>query len=134
MREALAGVNGPVVLIANLLTEGNGMAGFTAADAVARIEASIGRPIDVVVFNEGRPCAEVLARYAAEHKMPLGMGTLPSHCRLISGRFWHKDIARPDRARLAYAVWSVLAQELIVGGHPGGRPSVAETLQPDFRG
>src|SRR4029077_6142493 len=36
--EALAGMKGPVILIANLLTEGRGMLGFTAADAVARIE------------------------------------------------------------------------------------------------
>ena len=34
VREAMAEVHGPVVLIANLLTEGCGMAGFTAADAV----------------------------------------------------------------------------------------------------
>ena len=35
VREALAQVRGPIVLIANLLTEGQGMSGFTAADAVA---------------------------------------------------------------------------------------------------
>src|SRR5258708_3900653 len=35
--EALAQVKGPVILVANLLTEGRGMLGFTAADAVARI-------------------------------------------------------------------------------------------------
>ena len=38
--EALAGMKGPVILIANLLTEGGGMAGFTAADAVARVESA----------------------------------------------------------------------------------------------
>src|SRR5580658_6291355 len=36
--DALKEMRGPVILIANLLTEGRGMAGFTAADAVARIE------------------------------------------------------------------------------------------------
>src|SRR3954452_12670228 len=41
--EALARMNGPIILIANLLTEGQGMKGFTAADAVARIEAAAGR-------------------------------------------------------------------------------------------
>src|SRR5205823_12736672 len=35
--EALADMKGPVILIANLLTEGRGMVGFTAADAVERI-------------------------------------------------------------------------------------------------
>src|SRR5580704_7280428 len=36
--EALAQAEGPVILVANLLTEGRGMLGFTAADAVGRIE------------------------------------------------------------------------------------------------
>ena len=39
--EALAQMKGPIILIANLLTEGRGMLGFTAADAVARIEEAI---------------------------------------------------------------------------------------------
>src|SRR5262249_9418519 len=34
--DALARMRGPVILVANLLTEGRGMLGFTAADAVAR--------------------------------------------------------------------------------------------------
>src|SRR5512138_21869 len=34
MKGALARLNGPVILVANLLTEGRGMADFTAADAV----------------------------------------------------------------------------------------------------
>ena len=42
--EALAHMKGPVILIANLLTEGRGMMGFTAADAVARIEEAIQPP------------------------------------------------------------------------------------------
>jgi 2-phospho-L-lactate transferase/gluconeogenesis factor (CofD/UPF0052 family) len=32
--DALKTMKGPVILIANLLTEGRGMSGFTAADAV----------------------------------------------------------------------------------------------------
>src|SRR5216117_596199 len=49
--DALGAMKGPVVLIANLLTEGRGMAGFTAADAVARIEQAIQREVDVVITN-----------------------------------------------------------------------------------
>src|SRR3989442_8597431 len=49
--DALAKMNGPVILIANLLTEGRGMVGFTAADAVARIEEAIHRKVDVVITN-----------------------------------------------------------------------------------
>ena len=111
--EALARMNGPVMLIANLLTEGRGMAGFTAADAVARIEDAIQRRVDVVITNMTWPSPEVLARYALEHKEPLAPGKLPDHCELVGGEFWTGEIARHDRLRLAYAVWSVLSRRLL---------------------
>jgi uncharacterized cofD-like protein len=113
VREALAQVNGPIVLVTNLLTEGRGMAGFTAADAVRRISDAIERPIDVLVYNTGRPPADALARYAAEHKRPLPLGELPDGCALVSGEFWTRGIARHDRRRLAYTIWSVLADRLL---------------------
>src|SRR6266851_667440 len=72
--DALTAVKGPVILIANLLTEGRGMIGFTAADAVARIEDAIQRRIDVVIINERWPSPHVLGRYALEHKESLAPG------------------------------------------------------------
>jgi len=110
--DALARARGPVILIANLLTEGDGMKGFTAGDAVRLIEQAAGRPVNAVVFNEARPADDVLARYADEHKHPLELGTLPASCSLVSGRFWRKEIARHDRLRLAHALWAVLATNL----------------------
>ena len=111
--EALAQMKGPVILIANLLTEGRGMTGFTAADAVARIEEAIHRRVDVVIANMKWPSPQVLGRYALEHKEPLALGTLPEHCELVGGEFWTSEIARHDRLRLAYAVWSVLSRRLL---------------------
>ncbi len=111
--EALRRMKGPVILIANLLTEGRGMAGFTAADAVARIEEAIQRPVDVVVANMKWPTSKILGRYALEHKEPLPPGPLPSHCDLVGGEFWTGEIARHDRLRTAYAVWSVLSRRLL---------------------
>ena len=111
--EALQGVKGPVILVANLLTEGSGMAGFTAADHVSRIEEAIQRRIDVVITNTKLPSSKILSRYALEHKEPLAPGTLPDHCELVGGEFWTGEIARHDRLRLAYAVWSVLARRLL---------------------
>jgi uncharacterized cofD-like protein len=111
--EALAGMRGPIILITNLLTEGRGMAGFTAADAVSRIEQAIGRRVDAVIINDTWPSREVLARYALEHKEPLQPGNLPEHCEVVAGEFWTSDIARHDRLRLAYAVWSVLSRRLL---------------------
>jgi uncharacterized cofD-like protein len=111
--DALQKMQGPILLVANLLTEGRGMVGFTAADAVARIEDAIHRPVDVVLTNEGWPSARVLDRYALEHKEPLATGDLPDHCEQVDGAFWTGQIARHDRKRLAYAVWSVLSRRLL---------------------
>jgi uncharacterized cofD-like protein len=112
-REALADVRGPVIHVANLLTEGRGMQGFTAADAVERLTTVIGRPVDVVVFNVDPPADEVLARYAREHKEPLALGQLPPGCQVIEGGFWQGGIARHDRARLRAAVWAALSSRLL---------------------
>ena len=111
--EALAGVRGPVVLVTNLLTEGRGMEGFTAGEAVRRISEAIQRAVDVVIINSGQPAGEALDRYAAEHKKPLVVGDVPTGCEIVEGEFWKGQIARHGRRRLAYAVWSVLSQRLL---------------------
>nr|PZN88992.1 MAG: hypothetical protein DIU54_00290 [Acidobacteriota bacterium] len=112
--EAIAGVRGPIIYVANLLTEGRGMEGFTAADAVRRLSAAIRRPIDVVIFNTSRPAPSVLEGYALEHKLPLELGTLPEGCQLIEGAFWCRTIARHHRSRLRAAVWAALAEHLLI--------------------
>ena len=38
---------------------------------------------------------------------------LPAHSELVGGEFWKGEIARHDRPRLAYAVWSVLSRRLL---------------------
>ncbi len=111
-REALGTLRGPIVFVANLLSEGSGMEGMTAADAAKLIETAIGRPVDVIVFNTGRPNDEALARYAAERKTPLELGDLRNGCDVVRGNFWHGDIARHDRRRLGTAVWAALAHKL----------------------
>ena len=116
VRESLAAMRGPVILVTNLLTEGRGMRGFTAADAVREVEAAAGRPIDTVVFNDGRPRTDVLDRYASEHKALLERGDLPARCRLVRGRFWCRDMARHDRQRLGHALWAELSRVLDTDG------------------
>ncbi len=111
--EALAGVQGPIIVVSNLLTEGQGMKGFTAADEVAWITKTIGRPVDVVIGNHGQPSEEAVARYAAEHKRPLELGPLPENVETVVGEFWRTEIARHDRQRLCYAVWAVLSKRLL---------------------
>jgi uncharacterized cofD-like protein len=111
--DALREMKGPVILIANLLTEGRGMLGFTAADAVMRIEDAIERRVDVLLANTKWPSPQILGRYALEHKEPLAPGQLPDHVELVGGEFWASEIARHDRLRLAYAIWSVLSRRLL---------------------
>ena len=113
VRDALQEVRGPVILISNLLTEGSGMNGFTAGDGARQISDAIGRPVDVVIHNATGPSADVLARYAAEEKRPLELGSLPAGTELIEGDFWQDEIARHGRRRLAAAVWLALGKRLL---------------------
>jgi len=111
--EAVRQVRGPLILVANLLTEGRGMAGFTAGDAVRRLSETIGRPFDVAIINTARPSRATLERYAEEHKAPLEIGDVPEGCEVVTGEFWCGEIARHDRRRLAQAVWAILARRLL---------------------
>jgi len=113
-REALAEMRGPVIFVANLLTEGRGMSGFTAADAVARLGDVMGRRVDIVIFNVGAPNPAVLERYASEDKAPLAIGAMPPDCQVIEGAFWRGRIARHDRRRLRGAVWAALSDRLLM--------------------
>src|SRR5262245_28218514 len=100
--EALAGVTGPIVVVSNLLTEGQGMRGFTAADEVTWVSKTIGRKVDVLIANEGQPSEAAVQRYAAEHKHPLPLGDLDARTEAVIGDFWRSEIARHDRRRLSY--------------------------------
>ena len=110
--EAVRQIEGPIMLVTNILTEGRGMRGFTAGDAAREVNAAVGRPVDVLLVNSGHPSDEALERYAAEHKEPLAMGDVPQGCEVVAGQFWQGPIARHARRRLSYAVWSVLATRL----------------------
>ena len=59
------------------------------------------------------PTDAVLGRYEAEHKAMLPVGDVPEGCEIVEADFWLREIARHDRWRLAYAVWSVLARKLL---------------------
>jgi len=111
--DVIASVKGPVIVVSNLLTEGQGMRGFTAADEVAWVSKTIGRKVDVVIANDGHPSQDALDRYAAEDKHPLPLGNLADGTEAVIGDFWRSEMARHERRRLSYAVWSVLSQRLL---------------------
>jgi uncharacterized cofD-like protein len=118
VKEALADMHGPIIVIANLLTEGRGMEGFTAAEAVRWVARAIERPVDVLIANTGAPSPEVLRKYAAEHKAPLELGDLDPEVEPVPGKFWSNEIARHNRHRLAFAVWAVLSERLLTMPEP----------------
>ena len=113
VREAVKEVDGPVILVANLLTEGRGMRDFSAADAAQWVHHTLGRPVDIILFNTSHPAADVLYRYEKEDKRPLELGRVEDAIEVVEGEFWCSDIARHDRKRLSYAVWSVLSRRLL---------------------
>ena len=94
--DALAKVRGPVILITNLLTEGRGMTGFTAADAVARIEDAIGRRVDVCITNmlASARCARAV-RARAQGAAAAGPAARPLRAR---GRRFLDERHRPPRS------------------------------------
>jgi uncharacterized cofD-like protein len=108
-REELQAMKGPIILIANLLTEGRGMAHFTAAEEARLLAEAIGRPIDVVIWNNAAPSQEILDFYQAEHKAPLLLGNIPPSTLVVEGAFWRGRFARHHRRRLRAAVWAALA-------------------------
>jgi hypothetical protein len=77
------------------------------------VSRAIGRPVDVVIANTGPPSADALVRYATERKSPLELGDLAPEIELVLGPFWRTEMARHDRHRLSFAVWSVVSQRLL---------------------
>ena len=69
-----------------------------------------------ITTSTGRPSRDGLIKYAAEHKEPLGLGEFDSEVDVVEGRFWCSEIARHDRRRLSFAVWSVLSERLLQHG------------------
>jgi 2-phospho-L-lactate transferase/gluconeogenesis factor (CofD/UPF0052 family) len=88
------------------------MSHFTVGEAVREMASLIGRAIDVVVVNTSRPSDDTLARYSAEHKLPLPIGEVPANCEVVTADLWSGEIARHDRRRLAHAIWAVLSRRL----------------------
>ena len=87
--------------------------GKVIRDGMGQSQRGCNESVDVVITNHGHPSGEVLARYRAEHKEPLALGALPPECEVVTGAFWHSEIARHHRHRLSYAVWAVLSRHLL---------------------
>ena len=86
---------------------------FTAATGAQLISRQIGRPVDVIVVNQGLPDTRILARYAAEDKHPMPIGEVVGCSDIVTAPLWTGVYARHHRRRLAYALWGILAKRLL---------------------
>ncbi len=110
IKEAFANTNAPIVYIANLVTEGDGMPNTGISYFVSRIEAHIGRHVSLTVVNNRVPNETILQQYEAEGKLPiLNTDELDN---VIVAPLWNSDIARHDPVvlRHIFSGISIIAQ------------------------
>jgi uncharacterized cofD-like protein len=75
VKEALADFAGPVIYVANVMTQQGETNDFTVSDHVLAITEHIGPVItDVLVHSENLP-SDILARYEAEESAPVAVDT-----------------------------------------------------------
>ena len=70
VREALSGFAGPVVYVANLMTQPGETGGYAVSDHVRAIAEHVGPVVTYVLVHPGDLPPELLARYAAEGAAP----------------------------------------------------------------
>jgi uncharacterized cofD-like protein len=108
IREQISASRAPIIFIANLLTEGIGMQGYTAGNTAVILEQYLGRSVDRVVVNTSVP-DERLNAYAAEHKYPLAYHDIVESKQCVAAELWTDgSLARHDSDRLAFLIGSII--------------------------
>ena len=94
--------------------KGGAWPGFTAGDAIDRLNAAIGRPIDAVDLQHRaaarQPCSSATP---ASTSSRCRSGRFPTAARSSKAASGAAAIARHDRRRLRAAVWASLAARLL---------------------
>lgn len=109
MTEAIRSSRAPIVFIANLVTEGTGMA-RSIRDAVTRVEEAAGRPVERIIANGAVPDGAPLDAYEREGKFPL-LPDADDRCDprvIIAGLWTDPAIARHDSRRLTSLVSAII--------------------------
>ena len=73
MREALADFSGPVVYVANVMTQQGETGDFTVSDHVRAITKHVGPVVTDVLVHSGDLPRDTLARYEAEDATPVAV-------------------------------------------------------------
>jgi uncharacterized cofD-like protein len=110
VEEALSGFPGPVVYVANVMTQPGETAGYAVSDHLRAIAAHVGPVVTDVLVHSGELPPDLLARYAAEDAVPVEVDRevlRESGIRVREADLLSKDAAagvRHDPGRLAEEV------------------------------
>ncbi|OGG52631.1 hypothetical protein A3C20_00045 [Candidatus Kaiserbacteria bacterium RIFCSPHIGHO2_02_FULL_55_25] len=124
--EAIRKSKAKKIFICNLMTKMEHTHGWSVADYVQTIEKYLGAPLNVVVYNNKRPDAKVLKKYAREGDTLTCWETLPSRPTLVGANLMshrshatnkigtpakESSLVRHDPSKLAAIVLRVLDNE-----------------------
>ena len=110
VREAISGFSGPVVYVANVMTQPGETGGYAVSDHVRAVAEHVGPVVTDVLVHSGHLPPEVLDRYAAEDAAPVEFDREALHAlglRVREADLLSRDATagvRHDPARLAKEV------------------------------
>lgn len=93
-REALADFDGPVVYVANVMTQRGETMGFTVSDHVRAVAHHAGPVITDVLLHSGGLPRDLLARYEAEEAAPVEVDR--EVLEMLGVRVWESDLLSGD--------------------------------------
>jgi uncharacterized cofD-like protein len=99
--EALKKSKARKVFICNLMTKSEHTHGYSVADYVRAIERYMGGSFDTVVYNNTRPRASILKRYAREGDTLTSWADIPEGRDLIGENLMATKVHVPNKVRTA---------------------------------
>jgi uncharacterized cofD-like protein len=125
MPEAIRKSRAKKVFVCNLMANARHSKNYSVADYAAVIERYLGKPVDMVIYNDKTPSAALVKRYAREGEMPTRL-EFPAKSTLVGGnlvaatgvpkRLTHdaivRSLIRHDPKKLAEKVYALLGKGL----------------------
>ena len=102
MKRAIKQAAARIIVILNIMTKRGETDGYCAEDFIGEIESKMGRPCDVIIYNEAPIPKDSLLRYRLERKIRLSSKKLKADPRLVkisgvnvdqNGRVYHDPLA-----------------------------------------
>ncbi len=106
--DALRNTSGLLVGNVNIMTKHGETDGFLVEDFVRTIELAIGKPLDVVLYNNKKIPEPLLRKYRKEKALPVKVHTPASHWRGLDLLSVAGGLARHDSDKLARAIIALI--------------------------